>query len=163
MLAKVVLLSAFACSAIAAPYEVTNPEDLKNNWYSNDYSATRGVNEKIHWKFTLEGHNAVPDPGDFSVACHGVQNGAPCGKTCAQKTPFTPCKDTSYEARQYFNGPKTTIEVRRTTMPDFGKKVITSANVNITAQMEVGTVTYGLLFGEFQKQFISTLNEPPSS
>ncbi|KAM0494959.1 hypothetical protein ACHAP8_008337 [Fusarium lateritium] len=162
MLTKTVLFPALACNAMASPFVVTNPKDLKNDWHSHDYNATRGVNEKIHWKFTLEGHNAVPDPGDFSVVCQGVQNGTQCGEPCAQAPAFTPCKDKTYEARQWFNGPGTTVEVRRTTLPDLGKKVITSGTANITAQTEVGTVHYKLKFGDFQKQFISTFSPPLS-
>lgn len=161
MFAITALLAAFACNAMASPFVVTNPKDLKNEWHSNDYTATRGANEKIHWKFTIEGHNAVPHPGDFSVICHGVQNGTQCGEPCTHAPAFTPCKDKTYEARQWFNGPGTTIEVRRTTIPDLGKKVITSGTANITAETKVGIVHNKLNFGDFQKQFISTINTRP--
>ncbi|CAF3430783.1 unnamed protein product [Fusarium graminearum] len=163
MLARTVLLIAFACNAMASPFVVTNPKDLKNDWHSYNYTTTRGENEKIHWKFALEGHNAVPDPGDFSIICQGVQNGTRCGEHCLQASAFAPCKDRTYEARQWFNGPETVIEVCRTTLPDLGKKVITTGTANITAQTEVGTVHYHIKFGDFQKQFISTFNPPPSA
>ena len=162
MLAKVVLLTVFACNAWASPYVVTNPEDLKNDWHSNDYTGTRGKDQMIHWKFTIEGHNAVPDPGDFSTVCKGVQNGELCGEPCTKPRAFVACKDEAYEARQWFNDYGTTVEVRRTTFPDAGKKVITSAMANITEQDVVGTVHYKLKFGDFQKQFISTFH-PPSA
>ncbi|KAF9763657.1 hypothetical protein IL306_003028 [Fusarium sp. DS 682] len=154
MLAKAVLLTAFACNAWASPYVVTNPEDLKNDWHSNDYTGTRGKDQTIHWKFTIEGHNAVPDPGDFSTVCKGVQDGD------TKPGAFVACKNEAYEARQWFNENGTTVEVQRTTFPDAGKKVITSATANVTEQDVVGTVHYKLKFGDFQKQFISTFNPP---
>ncbi|KAF4948572.1 hypothetical protein FGADI_9567 [Fusarium gaditjirri] len=159
MLVKAVLLAAFACNAWASPYVITNPEDLKNDWHSNDYTATSDKDQMIHWKFTIEGHNAVPDPGDFSTVCKGVKQQL-CGEACTKPGAFAPCKDKAYEARQWFNGHGTTVEVRRTTFPDAGKKVITSAMANITEQIVAGTVHYKLKFGDFQKHFISTFNPP---
>ncbi|KAG5807331.1 hypothetical protein H9Q74_003469 [Fusarium xylarioides] len=162
MLTKAVLVIAAACNAWASPYVVTNPKDLKNDWHSNDYTGTRGKDQMIHWKFTLEGHNAVPDPGDFSTVCKGAQNDELCGEPCTKPGAFVSCKNEAYEARQWFSEYGTTVEVRRTTFPDAGKKVITSATANITEQDVVGTVHYKLKFGDFQKQFISTFN-PPST
>ncbi|KAF9768038.1 hypothetical protein IL306_014706 [Fusarium sp. DS 682] len=162
MLTKAALLTAFACSAWASPYVVTNPKDLKNDWHSNDYTATRHKDQMIHWKFTVKGHNAVPNPGDFSTVCQGVQNGTLCGEPCTKAPAFTPCKDKAYAARQWFNEYGTTVEVRRTTFPDFGKKVVITGMANITEQDIPGTVHYKLKFGDFNKEFISTL-DPPSA
>ncbi|KAF5623085.1 hypothetical protein F52700_10398 [Fusarium sp. NRRL 52700] len=133
MFAKAVLLIAFVCNVSGTPYVVTNPYDLYSTWSSDDFSATPAPDgHSIKWSFTVKGHNGVPDPGNFAASCHGLQVISD-DLNLKGKPEFERCNDTAYEARQYFSGQNTTVEVRRTNYPDLGKEVQISATANYSS------------------------------
>ncbi|KAF9771719.1 hypothetical protein IL306_010630 [Fusarium sp. DS 682] len=152
MLAKITLLTAFACNAWASP----KPKDLNTTWHTNDYSALRQDMplDVIRWEFTLEGRNGVPISGPVSTKCLGYQ---PVFQPNGELPEFQPCSDKAYEARQYWagTGDEKTLEVRRFIRPD-GKQYIISATANFTTHGNVKNKK--LTFGNFQKLFI----EPPA-
>ncbi|KAF9779071.1 hypothetical protein IL306_002758 [Fusarium sp. DS 682] len=157
MFAKAALLIAFVCNVSGTPLVVTDPKDLINTWSSNDYNATHDTSHggnSIRWEFTVKGRNGVPDPGNFEAKCHGLQVISD-DLDLTGKPAFEACNNKAYEARQYFSGKYTTVEVRRTDYPDVGKKVQISATANYTSTSK--DIKNGhLKFGDFQTKFIST-------
>ncbi|KAF5633939.1 uncharacterized protein FTJAE_6925 [Fusarium tjaetaba] len=155
MFAQAILLIAFASNAFGTPYVVTNPKDLHSTWSSDDFGATPAPDgHSIKWSFTVKGHNGVPDPGNFAAYCHGLQVVSD-DLDLTGKPAFERCNDTAYEARQYFSGQLTTVEVRRTDYPDLGKEVQISATANYSSTNDNIVGAY-LKFGNFQTKFIST-------
>ncbi|KAH7482931.1 hypothetical protein IWW34DRAFT_865613 [Fusarium oxysporum f. sp. albedinis] len=153
MFAQAFLLIAFVCNVSGTPYVVTDPKDLHSTWSSDDYKATHDTHS-IRWEFTVKGRNGVPDPGNFAASCHGLQVISD-DLDLTGKPDFERCNDTAYEARQYFSGEYTTVEVRRTDYPDLGKEVQISATANYTSTND-NIVNGHLKFGDFQTKFIPT-------
>ncbi|KAF4334109.1 hypothetical protein FBEOM_12070 [Fusarium beomiforme] len=153
MLAKIAFLTAFVCSVSGTPLVVTDPKDLINTWYSDDYNTTLEImpGDNIRWEFIVKGRNGVPDPGNFAASCNGLQQ---IGVRQRVLPGFVPCNDTAYAARQYFSEQYTVVEVRRTDYPDAGKEVQISATANYTSTQD-NIVNGHLKFGNFQTKFIA--------